>query len=144
MLYKIVNRTPGSTDLFSISYTLFIIFSLSAGLLACYEPKIRGMDLDNPNRFHIKSSMERYKQMLSSVLQDYTIGSNDWAHVISTPKLWGSFMNQVYTAFIDVSATWYDVNYLYIFITFCSRVFKSNEWKAAITLKVAAFFHDIC
>lgn len=79
------------------------VYCRTAGLLTCYEPKIRGMNPENPNRFHIKSSMEGYKQMLSSVLQDYTIGTNDWPHVISTPKLWDSFMNQVYTSFIDVS-----------------------------------------
>ncbi|XP_066935726.1 focadhesin-like isoform X2 [Clytia hemisphaerica] len=78
-----------------------VLPGLAASLLSCYEPKIRGLDPNKPSPIHVKAIMERYKQTLNSILQDYTINSNDWSHVINTSKLWTSFMNQVYQVFIE-------------------------------------------
>jgi len=93
-----------------------LFIHLPAGLLACYEPKIRGLNPANPEKAHLKAAMERYKHMLTSLLQDYVISSNDWSHVLSTPKLWTSFMVQAYGAFIEVLVFYKMPNFLCLFV----------------------------
>ena len=80
-----------------------ILYLFVAGLLSCYEPERKIMETKSPTNRQLISVMEKYKTTLNGLLQDYTIHTNDWSHIICVNKFWLSFMTKVYDAFISVS-----------------------------------------
>lgn len=77
-----------------------VLPGVAAGILCCFEPKIQGMNVENPSNLHLKLMMGRYKMMLDNLLQEFTIKQNDWHQVLLAPRSWTHFMKKLYDAVI--------------------------------------------